>query len=76
MDEGTTQHLLCLRTPSHPNTETVGKASSQGSSGLGTCTKREVWFPKGNPKAEVCKQLLWFWGRAVVKHSRVCRAAG
>lgn len=38
-----------------PNTQTVGKASSRGSSGLGICAKRKAWVPKGTPKAEVCR---------------------
>lgn len=35
------------------NRQAAGKVSSQGSSGLEVCAKRQVWFPKGKPKAEV-----------------------
>lgn len=57
------------------NRQAAGKVSSQGSSGLEVCAKRQVWFPQRKAKSRSWPSGCYGFGAgAVVKCSSACQA--
>lgn len=74
---GSQQHLILLGTTPHPqHADSRGGIFSGGLQGLAPVPRRKRGSLKESQKQKFAKWLLWFWGRAVVKCSTACRAAG